>query len=219
MPELVTIPVSFFEVTIDYEKSDIRLLAERAPMVQGIFEALQPWNCKIDDIEVLTAGKNSEQGVMFRLPQKRASFFVGASLCRFSRDAVDWDLAEETITIIEAVLNPLRERSEVVLGTKRAAVGLHLQPRTIPFMELLRPFVPTQLTAMESETVTTMATVARWANRGVTIDGSAAVANGILLKFEREFGSEIPFEAVADRLMKDERELLATIGVKEDDRP
>jgi hypothetical protein len=86
-------------------------------------------------------------------------------------------------------------------------------------MELLRPFVPTQLTAMESETVTTMATVARWANRGVTIDGSAAVANGILLKFEREFGSEIPFEAVADRLMKDERELLATIGVKEDDRP
>ncbi|HME08150.1 MAG TPA: hypothetical protein VKG25_13935 [Bryobacteraceae bacterium] len=217
MPELVTIPVSFLEVTIDYEKADIRLLADRAHVVQGIFEALLPWNAKIDDIEVLNSGKNSEQGVMFRVPQKRVAFFVGASLCRFSRDDVAWHLADETVTIFEAAVNPLTKLGGVVLGMKKTAVGLHLQPRAIPFMELLRPFVPTQLATLESDTIQSAATVVKWANRRVTIDGSASVANAIFIKLEREFAGDIPFGAIADQLSKDEQELLEIIGVKEKD--
>lgn len=100
MPELVTIPISFFEVTIDYEKANIRILGDRASLVQAIFEVLRPYLSSLDDIEVLTAGKPSEQGVLFKLPQKHISFFVGPTLCRFSRNAVDWDLAEETISIL-----------------------------------------------------------------------------------------------------------------------
>ncbi len=77
MPELVTIPLSFFELEAEYEKPLFSLMADRTALVQGIFEALQPWKPKIDDIEIRTAGKLSEQGFNFKIPLKRVSFFSG----------------------------------------------------------------------------------------------------------------------------------------------
>jgi hypothetical protein len=216
MPELVTIPVSFIEVAIDYENPNTRLVTDRAAVVQHIFEALLPWNFKIDDIEILNSGRNSEQGAMFRLPHTHVSFFVGPTLCRFSRDAVAWNLADETLSILETVLSALTRSSGVVLGTKRTAIGLHLQPQRVPFMELLRPFVPTQLASLESEPVVTMATIVKWGNRRVTIDGSGTLANGVFLKLEREFMSDIPYTEVARQLFNDEQELLKIVGVEED---
>jgi hypothetical protein len=216
MVEFVTIPESFFEVAIDYEKPDIRLLSDRTSVVQGIFEALLPWNSKVDDIEVLTAGKITEQGVMFKLPQKHISFFVGVTYCRFSRNAADWDSAEETITILDAVVSALANLSGVVMGTKRTAIGVHLQPRTLPFMEILLPFVAAQLAGIELEPIKTMATVAKWGNRKVTIDGSGAIANGIFLKLERDFVSATTCDEMAQQLRKDEDELFAIMGVKKD---
>jgi hypothetical protein len=216
MVELVTIPVSFFEVAIDYERPDVRLLSERPSIVQGLVEALLQWNFKIDDIEILTGGKLSEQGAMFKIPQKNVSFFIGATLCRFSRNAVDWDLADETIAILDAVVSALTRLSGVVMGTKRTAVGVHLQPRTVPFMEILRPFVPLQLAAIGSQPIVTMATVARWGDRRITIDGSAVVANAVFLKLEREFLPSTSYQEITKRLWDDEQEVFAIMGVKED---
>lgn len=93
MAEIVTIPVSFFELVADYERPEIHLLIDRGAVVQGIFDALKRWNPSIDDIEFHTTGKHSEQGVTFKLPAKRISFFFGGAACRFVRDAVDWTSA------------------------------------------------------------------------------------------------------------------------------
>src|SRR5258708_10529665 len=52
MPEPVTIPISFFEITIDYEKTHVPLLADRAPLVHAIFAALLLYNAIFDYIEI-----------------------------------------------------------------------------------------------------------------------------------------------------------------------
>ncbi len=70
---------------------------------------------------------------------------------------------------------------------------------------------------MESETIESVVTVVKWANRRVTIDSSVRVANAILLKFEREFAGDVPLGAIAEQLSTDEPELPATIGVEEGD--
>jgi hypothetical protein len=51
MAELVTIPLSFFEITVDFERPDLRLWNDRASVVQDIFDALKPWSPSIDNIE------------------------------------------------------------------------------------------------------------------------------------------------------------------------
>ncbi len=43
MPELVTIPISFFEVAISYKRPVFQLWIDRAAVLQGIFDALEPW--------------------------------------------------------------------------------------------------------------------------------------------------------------------------------
>ncbi len=216
MPELVTIPISFFEVTIEYEKPDVRLLGDRAAMVQTIFEALSPFSPALDDIEVLSAGKLSEQGVLFKLPQKNVSFFAGATFCRFSRNAVNWDLAKETIDILNVFVSTLTLVASVTMGVKKTAMGMHLQPRTKSFRDILRPFVPTQFVGLESESIKTMGSITRWEKRAVTIDGSGSIANGVFLKLEREFPSTMSYEDLAQQLFKDEKELFAIMGIEED---
>jgi hypothetical protein len=216
MPELVTIPISFLEITIDYECPEFKLWVDRAAIVQELFAALKPWDVTVDDFEPRTTGKLSEQGVNIKLPLKRVSFFFGPAYCKFTRDDVNWESAVETITILDVIASILVTVGGIVLGTKKTIIGLHLQPRTKPFVELLNPFLAPQLATLETEPIRTMAAIAKWPKRKVTIDGSAALANGLFLKLERDFESATTYEQMAQQLRDDEEKLFTMLGVEED---
>jgi hypothetical protein len=215
MAELVTIPISYFELAVDF-RPNFKLWIDRGSIVQVVFEALSPWNPNVDDVEAISTGKISEQGFTLKLPLKRVSFFFGPVSCRFTRDAVNWESAEETITILDAAFSAFFGFSGMVMGAKRTAIAVHLQPRKLPFAELLKPFIPQLLGALESANIQTGAVVAKWDKRKVTLDGSAVVANGIYLKFDREFESFSTYQEIAHQLKKDEEELFGILGVEED---
>src|SRR5271154_221954 len=207
MAELVTVPISFFEVTFDYARPNLALWGDKAPIVQALFDVLEPWNPQIDDIEFPNAGKLSEQGIVMKLPLKRVTLFFGPAFCRFSRDAVDWNLAAETIEIFDAATSAYVGLSGVPIGAKKTAVGLHLQPNSMPFLEVLSPFMPPRLGALENAPLRTMAIVAKWDKRRVTLDGSGSIANALFLKFEREFEGSATSQEMAAQLLKDEEDL------------
>jgi hypothetical protein len=216
MPELVTIPISIFEFKVDYERPEFTLWMDRASVVQGIFEALKRWEPRIDDVELITTGKTSEQGFTIKLPFKRVSFFFGPASYKFTQENVDWQSAEETIAILDTAVSALIRSTGVATGPKNTAISLHLQPKSLPFIALLMPFIAPQLATLDSEPVVTMATVAKWAHRKVTIDGSGVVANAVFLRFEREFPSGASYDEIADQLRKDEEDLFKMLGVEED---
>ncbi|MBB5057739.1 hypothetical protein HDF16_002445 [Granulicella aggregans] len=216
MPELVTIPISYFEVTFDFEDPSIKLWLDRAEVVQAMFTALKPWDIDVDDVDAITTGKPSEQGVKFKLPAKRSTFFFGPALCKFTRDATNWSLAEETIQILDAAMSALLATASVSVAAQKTVIALHLQPKTAPFFEILKPFVPSPLAALEADAIKTMAAVAKWNKRRVTIDGSGQVANGIFLRFEREFAGNVSYKEIADQLMADEGALFEMLGIKEE---
>jgi hypothetical protein len=216
MAELVTIPISTFEFAADYERPEFRLWIDRASVVQGIFDALRPWEPRIDDVDAITTGKTSEQGFTIKLPLKRVSFFFGPASCKFTRENVDWETVEETLAILDAAVSELIRSSGVALGPRYTTVYLHLQPKSLPFIALLTPFIPPQLAAMESESVLTMATVAKWAHRKVTIDGSGIIANAIFLRFDREFPRTATYSEIAGQIRKDQDDLFRILAVEED---
>jgi hypothetical protein len=215
VPQVVTIPISFIELVVAYSRPDIRPFSDRAGMVQSIFDALSPWSPRLDDIEPLTTGKLSEQGFNFKLPLKQISFFFGPASCRFTRDNVDWSMAEETLAILNAGLSAFVEVSHVSFGTKTTAVVMHIQPTVGNFIDLLAPFLSPQLVSVEQEPVRTMAVVVKWSKRKVTLDGSGVLANGVFLKLEREFEGTVSFEDIAQQLRSDEEQLFAVLGVQE----
>src|SRR5258708_3948199 len=216
MAELVTIPISYFELGLTYERPQFKLWLDRATVLQAIFDALKPWEPQIDDVEAVSTGKPSEQGANIKLPAKRVLFFFGPASCRFTRENVDWQSIEETIAILRAALSPLIGVGGVVLGPKQTVLAVHLQPKSLPFLALLSPFIPSQLAGLDSEPIVTTAVVAKWAKRKITIDGSGVVANAIFLRFDREFSSTTDYDEIAGQLKRDEEDFLKLVGVEED---
>jgi hypothetical protein len=216
MPEPITIPISYFEVTVEYERPQFQLWLDRAAIVTAVFDALRLWEPTIDDVEAITSGKTSEQGFTIKLPTKRVSFFFGAASCKFTRENSDWQSAEETVAIFDSGITALVRASGVAPGPKRTAIALHVQPKSFPFIKLLAPLIPPQLSALEAEPPITMATVARWPHRKITIDGSAVVANAVYLRFERDFLPTASYREISEQLRKDEESLFALLGVEED---
>jgi hypothetical protein len=216
MPELVTIPIALFEIIIEYARPNMKLLVDRAKVVDQLFEVFSAWNVKVDDVEVITEGKPSDQGVKFKIPTKRTSFMFGAGSCKLNRDDADWDSAQELITILDTGWRVLSELGDVKQGAYKTAIAMHLQPKTSKFIDLLKPFAPTQLLALDSSPIKAAASVVKWEKRRITVDGSAQLANGIFVRLEREFDGSASYEEIADRLRSDENELFALLGVEED---
>jgi hypothetical protein len=218
MPELVTIPIAVVEVTVEYERPSIKLLVDRAKVVDSLFEAFRPWNIRVDDVDVITTGKPSEQGVKFKMPAKRTSFFFGAALCELVRDNADWQSAEEVIAIFNAGWNTLVQIGGVNAGSFKTAIAMHLQLKAARSIDLLMPFAPSPLLGLEAQPLKATAAVAKWENRRITVDGSAQLANGLFVKLEREFPATETLEAIAYQLKADEDQLFELLGVKEDIR-
>ena len=216
MAELVTIPISFLEAVIHYERPIIRIWNDRFSLVQGLFDAMSPWKPNIDDLELVSTGKTSDQGFTLKLPLIKSAFFIGPAWCKFTRDDADWGLAEETVAVVETGLAAVMQNTSMSMGTVKTAISLHIQPKTARFRDILGPFVPQRLASLESDPVRTMAAVAKWSTRKVTVDGSGVLANALFLKLERDFESKLTFASIADQLRRDEHELFTILGVEED---
>jgi hypothetical protein len=216
MAAAITIPISVFELSISFEKLAITMLtADRSQVVQALFDALAPWNPNIDEMEVLTTGKPSEQGIKLRLPANKVTLFFGATGCKFTKDAAMWIEADEILRILDAALNTLARTSGVSFGKKIAILSLHLQLKTVSFKDILRPFIVPAILKLDPAQTEAMAVVSRWPKHRITLDGSAAIANGIFVQTEREFDAETTYDQMKDTILNDELELFKLLGVEE----
>lgn len=216
MPEKVTIPNSYFRYEADFVRPMVSIWMDRAHLVQAIFDALLPWKLDIDNVEPRTTGKASEQGISIKLPEKRVTAFFGPASCKLSRDNADWASAEEVIEILRTFLSTLTSVSGAELANQKTAIALHLQPRTVKYIDLLKPFLSPEMQRLNDDEVTTGACVVKWKKRRVTLDGSAVIANGVYVNLEREFAPEVSFEEMAIQLKSDEDSVFRMLGVEED---
>lgn len=73
-----------------------------------------------------------------------------------------------------------------------------------------------ELATLEKGPLQTMAVVAKWGKRRLTLDGSAVLANALFVKLEREFEQSIGYGAMAHQIHADEEELFRILGVEEE---
>lgn len=216
MPYPVTIPIAIFEITIEYSRPNMRLLVDRANVVDHLFQAFTRWDVKVDDVEVITEGKPSDQGIKFKIPAKRTSFMFGAGSCKLNRDDATWATAEETIAILNTGWSVLTELGQVEAGTYKTTIALHLQSRTTPFIEILRPFAAHPLIGLETDPVKAIAAIVKWDKRRITVDGSNQFANAVFVRLEREFEGSFTYQEIAEQLQIDESKLLELLDVQEE---
>lgn len=216
MPHLVDIPIALFEITIQYVRPNMKLLLDRAKVVDALFEVFSRWNIGMDNIEVINEGKPSEQGIKFKIPEKRTTFMLGGGSCTLVRDDVDWTAAEEIIDILTRAYDVVQEVGGIQTGSFKTNIVMHLQPKTAKFMDILVPFSPPQLLKLDSSTPKAAASVVKWDKRRITLDGSNQLANGVFVRLERDFPATVSYEEIAHQLHADELELFDLMDVRED---
>jgi hypothetical protein len=180
-----------------------------------MFDALLKWNIDVNEVDPIIKGKPSEQGIKIKLPEKRVTFFFGPSGCIFTREGVDWATAE-TIEILQTCLTTLFAVSKAEMSNQAIALHLHLQPSTKTFVDLLRPFLSSELIGMRDAKLKTGASIVVWEDGKVTLDGSAALANGVYIKYERQFDKTATFEMMAKELHSGEEVLFRLLDVEAD---
>ncbi len=187
---------------------------DRATIIQKLFDAFQAWHQTLDDVEGVTTGKLSEQGVKFKLPLQGITFFFGPAGCKFTKEGATWEGADETLRVLETALDVLSGHG-VELGKRSTSLALHLQPKTTPFRELLRPFLAPTIVQLEASPAEAMAYVIRWKERRITLDGSAALANAVFLHLERDFEPTVSFEDMKKTIFNDELTMFKLLNVEE----
>jgi hypothetical protein len=215
MPAEITIPISTFELTVRYEKPNILLLTDRGASVQEIFSSFAAWNPQLDDMEVITAGKPTEQGVRIKIASQNASFFFGATECKFVKNSAVWAEADQILSILAAGLDALHRSAGIAYGDRTSVLSLHLQPKTVQFRDILRKFVVPEILSLSCDELATMAVVTKWSRYRITLDGSAALANGIFVQAERRFDSKASFDDMKKIIFQDEQDLLKLLDVVE----
>ena len=216
MPADITIPISTLELSITYEKVAIRLMVvDRATVLEALFSAFEPWKPNVDEIELITTGKLSEQGVRIRISSQKSSFFFGVAGCKFVKDSANWAEADETLRLIETALDTLVKTSRVVFQKIDTIVSLHLQLKTESSKDILRGLMSPELLKLDPSPATAMATVLRWPKRRLTLDGSAALANGIFVSTERQFDATTSFDDMKATIFQDEQDLFNLLDVQE----
>jgi hypothetical protein len=215
MAEPVTVPISIFDVTIEFVRPNLRFAMTRADLVDELFDGFSRWGITVDDLEVVNEGKPSEQGVKFKIPKRKTTFFFSPSQAKLTWDDANWETAGETIEILTIGLEALVKHGAVEFLKYKTGVALHLQPRDASFIELIKPFASPALAEVQSTPLTAFATVLRWEGRRITIDGSAQIANAIFLHFERDFAGTSAIRDLAAEILADERKLYSILGVEE----
>ncbi|HLX43862.1 MAG TPA: hypothetical protein VKR43_10530 [Bryobacteraceae bacterium] len=215
MAEPITIPISILEVTIRYQKAAVRLLVDRAEVIQALFDVFGEYDPNADDLEVVSSGKTTEQGIKFRLSSQRINLFFGATHCKFTKEAPMWAEADKILSILLTFLDTLKDVSGIAFSKKNSVLSLHLQPKVVPFQKLLLPFIASEIQHLEKEPLRAMAVVARWPGRRITLDGSAQLANGIFVQMERDYAADVSFDNMKQLIYQDEVAILKLLNVEE----
>jgi hypothetical protein len=123
---------------------------------------------------------------------------------------------QETIEILDAAVTTLATKGKIKPSTFKTIVALHIQLKSVPFMEILKKIIPVPMASLDVAPPHTMACVLKWNKRKVTIDGSGQIANGIFVRYEREFPADVSYEDIAHQLKADEDGIFAMLDIKEE---
>jgi hypothetical protein len=179
-----------------------------------VFSDLKP---NPDDLEIISTGKTTEQGIRLRIPSQGITLFFGAAACKFTKESAVWAEVDQILGNAQRFVHLLVEVGGVVLGRKITILTLHIQPKTTSFKKILLPLITEGLRGLDPSPLEAMAVVSRWPGRRITLDGSAELANGIFAQMEREFTGATAFDEIKQKLFEDETTLFKLLDVTEVD--
>jgi hypothetical protein len=217
MPELVKIPMASAEYLARFDRPYIGLIANDRPRVlEAILAALLPFDFKLRNTELVTAGTLADQKVVFKLPERGISFQFGAEEYRFGKDGASWSTVEEEAKVLLAAEHALLDGCGAKVESCLVTLAMHLQPLSKTREEILAPFMPEPFKSLLTKRQTqTFGNHLKWADGDVLLDFSVVVANGVFLRLSSQFKGHQSLFDILSKVRSDQEILFGLLGVEE----
>jgi hypothetical protein len=217
VPDLVKILSAAVEYQARFARPCIGFIGNDRPRaVEAIVDALQPFNFRLANSEVLVTGSMADHKVIFRIPDRGISLQFGAEEYRFAKDGANWATEDDDTKILLAAERALLEGSPAEIAQCAVHLGLHLQPLTKTREEVLARFIPEPFRAMLTDrNGRTYGNHLKWPDGDLLLDFSAAFANGIFLRSSSIFAGHPPATEILAKMRSDEEALFQILGIEE----
>ncbi len=217
MPEPIKISAASAEYRARFVRPYIGLIGnDRARAFEAVVTALLPFNFRLANTEIVTAGTLADHKVVFRIPERGVRFQFSAEEYSFGKDGSSWATADEDGQVLAAAERALLEDSGATIDSCTLTIAMHLQPLAKTREEILAPLVPGPFKKLMVERkAETFGNHLRWADGDVLLDFSVALANGIFVRLTSQFKGQPPLSDILAKVRSDEEMLFEILGVEE----
>lgn len=217
MPELVKIPLANAEYQVRFVIPHVGFIAnDRPKVVEALVAAFMPFNFRLANTEVVTAGTLADHKMIFRIPDRGITFQFGAEEYRFTKEGASWTTVDDDVQVVLAAERALLGESNVTVGSRLVTLAMHLQPLTKQREEILAPFFPEPFKGFVTQRkLLTHANHLKWEDGEVLLDFSAFFANGIFLRLTSQLDGQTTLPEILTKVRNDRAAVFGILGIEE----
>jgi hypothetical protein len=211
----IELPYGLFEYTAFFLEPALDAWTNVAFLIQQMLRTLEPYGFNFDDVEVKNrTEKPAEHTILFKSTAPNITFHMGVSKLTIACENLSWGDKDKALEILKTGINTVLGLTKGEIKSQRAHLAMHIQLKTAKpdavTERLLSPVAHSLLDgAVEFSGIILLRKGAR-----VIIDASAAFANGLFVRLQREHSKQVTLEQIAEMLYKDEKQLFDVLGLE-----
>jgi hypothetical protein len=209
------IPYSLVEYTAVFKKPILEAWTAPALLVSAILEALAPYAFKLDGVEAKThTEKLNEYAIVFKRTPPGVTLTVQLGKLTIGAENLDWGDAEQFLVAAHAGIATVLTKSKAEIQSQHLGLGIHIQLKTKPRQEVTAPLLSSAALKLLDGEMKFPGIILLREKASVIVDASLAFANGLFVRINREHGSEVTLERMAEILRSDEERLFNVLGLE-----
>ncbi len=211
----IELPYGLFEYTAVFVEPALDAWTNIAFIIQQMLKVLEPYGFNFDDVEIKNrTEKPAEHTISFKSTAPNITFHLGVSKLTIACENLSWGDKDKAIEILKTGIKAAVGLTKGEIRSQRAHLAMHVQLKTAKpdavTERLLSPVAHSLLDgAVEFSGIILLRKGAR-----VIIDASAAFANGLFVRIQREHTKQTTLEQIAETLYTDEKQLFDVLSLE-----
>jgi hypothetical protein len=210
-----TVQTAFIDYRLNFVRPILEKWSHNAEIIQGILDALRPWNVRLGSVAVKSAPANlGEIQVTFEIVPQRIVFNLFLESASLLVVNVGWEDAPNFRRLVEAIRPALVKSANVEIANIQATLAFHITPNGKSIREITSKFAPSGEVA--DDTVTAFGFSTYRGESSKVVDLSLLYTNSLFVKLIRNFDQSKSSDEAESALRSDQASVLNQLGLKID---
>jgi hypothetical protein len=211
----IELPYGVFEYTAFFLEPALDAWTNTASIIRQMLRVLEIYGFNFDNVEVKNRSeKPAEYEISFKSASPNIAFHLSVAKLTITCENLSWGDKDKAMEILNAGIKAVLELTKAEIRSQRAHLAMHIQLKTAkPDTVTERLLSPIAHSLMDGALEMSGIILLRKGTR-VIIDASAAFANGLFVRLQREHAKEVALEQIAEMLYNDEKQLFDVLGLE-----